>query len=154
MVSYEMVRQWGRELESHVAVDGMTVAIFLIDDREDYAPLEKGFHTRLSFSGEDYWVTAVMTRDWEDDKTRRFWAFNSWEQAEKSTSGVHWLGSTTQATIHKHVRGLTREGPIEKLLWVKIDRKGRLEILPHVARVAPVPRPRQLKKVDSSSQMN
>ncbi len=128
--SHWLARRWGNELKPFVELNKMTLAVFLVDERANHAPEEPGYHTRLTHTSDDYWLTAVMTRNWEVERTRGFWAFNSWKQAASFTRDLHWRAHNKTPEINRHIRGLKRKGALDRILWIHVDPEGSLEIIP------------------------
>lgn len=112
----------GRELRQHLAERGITVAVLLADTG-----------IPATWNGDDYQLTARLTRDWSNAEINRFWAFQGLKEMRASCS----LPSPSTAgtvEIRRRIRGVERVGAVSRLLLVS-------EGLPPTCIYDVVPRP-------------
>jgi hypothetical protein len=113
--TYDEVTALGSKLRPHLAVDGLTVALFA-----DY---------RFFTLGEDVVpdpeeLTARLTAGWSDDERRHFWAtVSSYVYAPRALPGLATVGSCAldehDLAFQPDGKGLSRAGRIAKLLHVE-----------------------------------
>ncbi len=123
------VRGWGQEIRGYLAEEGLTVAVLMTPEAVRQRIPTDGFHTRLLDKGEDYWLTAVLAREWLPDEIKMFWAFGSWGQAQEFLAGIIPGSPVERPVIERRVRGVIRHGPIKRILWLYPDHAAHLRII-------------------------
>ena len=82
----------------------------------------------LSINGMDYELTARATSNWTLELERKVWIYDY-------DAGVRAFGARTscpsELQIHKHLRLLSREGPVDHLLWMEIRGEKMVSIEPY-----------------------
>lgn len=82
----------------------------------------------LSINGMDYELTARATSNWALEFERKVWIYDY-------DAGVRAYGARTNCPsdlqIHKHLRLLSREGPLDHLLWIEIRGEKIVSIEPY-----------------------
>ncbi len=123
----QRVSAWGPTLRQHLGDEGISVAIF----ENGWEPAKR--------PPADYELTARLARDWSADERRRFWAFPNLSAAidedtsvgiglHTKTSGIDIDRKLHSPTINRSARGLDRNGPIRRLLWVYVTPSNELQI--------------------------
>ena len=123
------VHSWAPRVEEQLgSEEGICVAIF-----------ENGW-SNTDLLPTDYELTARLSMSWPAAKRTRFWAFPDYARMieRNVTSGIQMQGKLVDPRIDRVARGLVRQGPIRRLLWVFVRPDGSLEIEAEDA-----PRPRE-----------
>ena len=126
----QRVERWGKQMEQHVSDTGLTLAILTFDEL-DTIPSQMPFVAPST--GADYWLTAILTSDWDVDTSSRFWAISNAHHEfhgslKASVSGIQRSLAVRSPSIDRNVRGLRRFGPIARVLWIRILRDGTMEV--------------------------
>ena len=111
------VASWGKSLERYVSPEGLTVAVF--DDVKTPDGME---FTR------DYELTARLIASWPREKQIRFWALIAPNRAVGYASGIY-INQNQAPQIERYDRGVVRRGLIERLLWLRGESDGSLNII-------------------------
>lgn len=130
---HRRVEQWGNVLEQHVSDEGLTLAVLTFDE---ISSIRSKMQYVTPSKGADYWLTAVLTSNWDTKKAAGFWAISNAHHEfhgslKQSVTGIGRSLKITTPSIRRNVRGLTRKGPIARVLWVRIlrDRDIRVELV-------------------------
>jgi hypothetical protein len=100
--------RWGAEIQSLVKADRLTVAI--VDFRG----------SRRSFQAWPiYEVTARMTKTWAPERRKAFVAIVNEGEIDKCLDNWPWLDEPNRAQLTWEVRGVSRAGPVDRILWIK-----------------------------------
>jgi hypothetical protein len=106
--------------------DGYTVAAVVLPERRSLGPRRH------------YEVTARLAATWPPELSRRFWAFRfggirPFPRPEYEAEAV--FGSRGDCTLPREfkarVRQLTRDGPLDQLLWVSRNSHGSISVEPY-----------------------
>jgi hypothetical protein len=118
----QLITDWGTELQKHVTDKGLTVAVFETD-WEDWVG-----------SPSNNELTARLTAAWPREQRLRFWAFPTWHHTSSRSgrfgytlsetsflTGVGWDRTFDRPYIQRISRGVVRDGPIQRFLWVRVE---------------------------------